>query len=341
VKRARLLTTLLAVISDTDTLSHAEVRSMTPEESDARLGRLRVLLAEDNVMNQKVALAWLRRLGITADVAHNGLEVLEAVQRQPYDVILMDCQMPELDGFEATRTLRREEADGTFGNRPPHHVIALTANVMTGDRERCLEAGMDDFLTKPMDVAALESALKRAAGLTENNLSLNTSGNENRNGLDPMMLSPDKGNQPSPTSDPGHSIASLAIDGEFLDLPRVDTEALDSLRFPEEPEFLPDTLNLFLDDAPRRIQELERALESEDMKRARSEAHVLKGNANNLGAMRFGAIAGALEKAVLDGDLTTARAWFRRAQVEWKELQHGLLQVLEESETLPPSPIHP
>jgi signal transduction histidine kinase/CheY-like chemotaxis protein len=118
---------------------------------------LRVLIAEDNVVNQKVALTILTKLGHRSEVVDNGLEALHALDRECFDLVLMDCQMPELDGFEATRALRAKE-EGT-GERVP--VIALTANAMAGDRELCLEAGMDDYLAKPVHPDALDAMLER------------------------------------------------------------------------------------------------------------------------------------------------------------------------------------
>jgi PAS domain S-box-containing protein len=120
---------------------------------------LRILLAEDNLVNQRLAVTLLRRLGHQVEVAANGHQALDSLRRDTFDVILMDCQMPELDGFETTRQLRRLEANGVFGQRPQHFVIALTANAMTGDREKCLAAGMDEFLTKPLEFELLNAAL--------------------------------------------------------------------------------------------------------------------------------------------------------------------------------------
>jgi PAS domain S-box-containing protein len=116
---------------------------------------LRILLAEDNVVNQKVALRILERMGYRADVVANGVEVLEAVERQRYDVVLLDVQMPELDGLEAARRIRRRWPE----TRP--RLIAMTANAMEGDREVCMAAGMDDYLPKPVQVQALQAALER------------------------------------------------------------------------------------------------------------------------------------------------------------------------------------
>jgi len=119
---------------------------------------LRILLAEDVALNQRFALLALEQLGYCADVAANGLEAVQAIERQPYDVILMDVQMPELDGLEATRRIRRLH-DGV--TQP--YIVAMTANAMQGDREACLQSGMDDYVSKPVYLAELRAALERAA----------------------------------------------------------------------------------------------------------------------------------------------------------------------------------
>jgi CheY-like chemotaxis protein len=115
---------------------------------------LRILLAEDNVVNQKVALRLLQQMGYRADLASNGLEAIDCVARQTYDVVLMDVQMPEMDGLEASR---RITARWPAGHRP--RIIAMTANAMQGDREICLAAGMDDYLSKPIRLDKLVEAL--------------------------------------------------------------------------------------------------------------------------------------------------------------------------------------
>jgi CheY-like chemotaxis protein len=135
---------------------------LSPSKSSLNLAQqfpLRILLAEDNLVNQKVALLLLQRLGYRADVAGNGLEVLEALHRQSYDVVLMDVQMPEMDGLSATRRICQQ---WSHTSRP--RIIAMTANAMQEDREVCLEAGMDDYLSKPIRAEALVQALSKCRG---------------------------------------------------------------------------------------------------------------------------------------------------------------------------------
>jgi PAS domain S-box-containing protein len=140
---------------DTRTTPPINPPSTEPLKTKKRTA-LRILVAEDNIVNQHVSVRILKNLGYDADIAANGLEVIDALQRQPYDVIFMDGQMPELDGYEATRRVRRD-----FQHRRIH-IVAMTANAMHGDRERCLDAGMDDYISKPTRPDDIAAALERA-----------------------------------------------------------------------------------------------------------------------------------------------------------------------------------
>jgi CheY-like chemotaxis protein len=166
VKQSDLFNTLLRVLAvDTSKSSGDTTRlrriAAGPEAPAIPKANVRILLAEDNPVNQKLALKQLQKLGYSADSVANGLEVIEAVGRTHYDVILMDCQMPDMDGYETTQRLRSEP---TLCCRPEHppRIIALTADAMAGDRERCLAVGMDDYLSKPLQMEGLRLALEAA-----------------------------------------------------------------------------------------------------------------------------------------------------------------------------------
>jgi signal transduction histidine kinase/CheY-like chemotaxis protein len=162
VHQSQLFDTLVSLLAH----AHAPEESKAPKpKTDPELaGRhpLRILLAEDNVVNQKLALRILAQMGYRADLAANGVEAVESVQRQTYDVVLMDVQMPEMDGLEASRRITAQWPDG---RRP--RIVAMTANAMQGDREMCLAAGMDDYITKPIRVDQLVEALMRVPARQE------------------------------------------------------------------------------------------------------------------------------------------------------------------------------
>lgn len=161
IKPVRMGNLKSALISCID--GKAAVVSTPPLEELRPLDDLSVLVVEDNPVNQKVALAMLKKLGCSADLADNGVQGLEAVGKKRYDAVLMDTQMPEMDGLEATRRVRALEAGGEWPGRSRLWIVALTANAMQGDREKCLEAGMDDYVSKPIRLNILKSTLLKAS----------------------------------------------------------------------------------------------------------------------------------------------------------------------------------
>jgi CheY-like chemotaxis protein len=159
IRQSQLFDTLVGLLAR-DLAPKVEAAPGKPQLDPNQAARhpLRILLAEDNVVNQKLALRLLQQMGYRADLASNGIEAIESVRRQTYDVVLMDVQMPEMDGLEASRQIN---ARWQSGERP--RIIAMTANAMQGDRDMCLAAGMDDYLTKPIRVERLVEALNQAS----------------------------------------------------------------------------------------------------------------------------------------------------------------------------------
>jgi CheY-like chemotaxis protein len=225
---------------------------------------LRILLAEDNVVNQKLALRLLEKLGYRADVAGNGIEAIEALERQPYDLLLSDVQMPEMDGLEATRRILERWPEG---ERP--WIVAMTAEAMSGDRERCLEAGMNDYLTKPIRVEELVAAIKRTPSRTDATSAGATAGG------DPI----------------DRDVLSGLVDG-------VDGDA----------SFVSELIQGFAEDAPALVAAARDALARGDAAGVRRAAHTLKSNAATFGARALSDRSRDLEEAAKQEELSGGAA---------------------------------
>jgi signal transduction histidine kinase/pSer/pThr/pTyr-binding forkhead associated (FHA) protein/HPt (histidine-containing phosphotransfer) domain-containing protein/ActR/RegA family two-component response regulator len=245
---------------------------LVTESGDGILGeQIRILLAEDNSVNQQVALLILQKLGYRADAVSNGLEVIEALRQIPYDLILMDMEMPEMDGITATQAICRE---WTPSERP--YIIALTAYAMSGDREKCLQAGMNDYLTKPIREEELAGALKRVS----TKLGLN----------EPKNLICDRSNLllPQPNSE----------------LPVLDLKILDGIRQMggnKGAQILTKIIQQYLNDAPQKLQDIKDAIANADPEALRQAVHSIRSSSANLGAINFANICKELENLARSG----------------------------------------
>jgi CheY-like chemotaxis protein len=231
------------------------VQAPTPREGPVeRLAErmpLRILVAEDNVVNQQLALLVLQKLGYQAEVTANGLEALQALEREPYDVVLMDVQMPTIDGLEATRRIHQRWPEG---RRP--HVIAATASAMEEEREACLAAGMDDYLSKPIRVDELAAALRRCRPHVAPQLPAPASGSG-------------EGAQVPPEREPEGRPALAGV----LHPPGLERlmETIGGDR-----SLLTALVDTFLSDAPRLVEAARRGLEHGQTDEIRRAAHTLK-----------------------------------------------------------------
>jgi two-component system, sensor histidine kinase and response regulator len=271
------------------------VTSYSLKEAKAR-SRARILVAEDNQVNQKVAVKMLERLGYRADVAANGLEAVEALSRIPYSAVLMDVQMPEMDGYEATKEMRQRE-----GSKRHTPIIAMTANAMQGDRENALDVGMDDYVSKPVKPEELGAVLERW-----------------------IPQADEKTSGPEEAAD-----TSVGVGVDTTDL--LDKSVLTGLREIGDQELLADLTTLFLEDAPAQLETLREAIEGGDAPSVEQVAHTLKGSCGNMGAMRMATICTELEEAGRSGDLAPAPALVSRLNAELGRVRVALEEELKSS----------
>ena len=223
----------------------------------------RVLVAEDNPVNREVAAAMLESLRVAYATADNGLAALEQVSRESFDLVLMDCQMPEMDGFEATGEIRRRQREGRLQRTLP--VVALTANAVEGDRERCIAAGMDDYLSKPFTRDRLAAVLARWLPAQ---------------GPGPTSLTA-VAQLPAKRADKARRAPSESAEAPIN--PRA-LEAIRSLTGPKGASFVGSVIRAYLADAPGRMQQIRSAVTAGDAERLRKAAHGMKSSSANVGA---------------------------------------------------------
>ena len=306
VKPAQLYDTLINVFGT------APARVQVPGPRERRGGQLaerlplRILVAEDNVVNQQLAVLLLKKIGYQADVAANGLQVLDALDREAYDVVIMDVQMPEMDGLETTRQIRQR---WPAGRRP--HVIAATASAMQEEREACLAAGMDAYLSKPIRVESLATAL------------MNCRPHAPRTA-------------PAPAGEPGVISRPPAAEvpgqqGRASAAGVVDSAALERLVkiIGDEPGPLAALIDTFHDDVQQLVDNARRGLQQGQAEEVRRAAHTLKSTGATFGATRFSELSRSLESLASSGTLDGAADLIRRVEAEYQAVRIALQTVRE------------
>jgi two-component system sensor histidine kinase/response regulator len=298
IRRADLRRVVSKMLSPDGTV---EVDSAAvPLESTAPLLRGSVLLVEDNPINQGVARAMLVKIGLDITIASHGGEALELVRERDFDLVLMDCQMPVMDGFAATEAIRR--LPGGCGARVP--IVALTANNMQGDEAHCLRAGMDDFLAKPYSLAQLDAAVRRwlpASRVLSAAAAPRTSG-------------------------------SMALDGAAQTLNRETLDGLRELDPNGGDELARELMGMFLESTPAAMSQLRRALDAGDAAVVGRVAHTLKSSAANLGAESLSIAMRELEKLGREARIDDARALAATVVAEHERVVAALRAVLEEAQ---------
>ena len=255
-----------------------------------------ILLVEDNLINQQVALGILQIQGYGVTIANNGREALEAHAQGNFDLVLMDCHMPEMDGFEATAEIRRRER-GSGGRLP---IIALTANAMAQDREECLKAGMDDHLAKPFSMQTMQDMLER-------------------------WIPKDAGAPAQPAA-PSTGDSTVVLDRQVLD-------ELGVLRTNGKPELLARTINLYLVESPKLIHKLRQAASASDAPEMVRSAHSLKSSSANVGAKVLSQYCADVEVAARRADTAEAVRIVAKIEVEHGRVQSALRAEFEQLRT--------
>lgn len=264
--------------------------------SEIRRTNLRILLAEDNEVNQKVALGLLKKHGFKADVANNGSEAVNALITRDYDLVFMDVQMPVLDGFEATSRIR----DLNSGVRNPTvPIIAMTANAMQGDREACLNAGMDDYISKPVTAETLSQVLQKWAFRSKKQ-------EETPVAIDIAVSA----------SKPEKTVAAVFDRVGLMD------------RLMDDEDLVQTVINGYLQTIPIRLSALESAINNQDAKVAEREVHTIKGIAANVGGEALRQISYELEKTCRSGDLNTVASRLVELKEQVSILDDAIMSTL-------------
>ncbi len=282
VRQIDFYNSLVALMRGEDFENNGLITQYNLEKNTETFHHASVLLAEDNIINQQVAQGVLHKLGCQVDLAMNGLSAVKAVDEKKYDMIFMDCQMPRMDGYEATGEIRARGTCGKNGKRIP--IVALTANALTGDREKCLAAGMDDYISKPFGQKQIAKVLERWLSHDHN-----FSPKKEDNFHAPLMVPP-----------------PLEANSEVIDPGAL--ENIRSLQDPGAEDLLTKIIQFFLDETPVHLEQLHQAIEKNDHKTVRAIAHSLKSSSANLGALALSSLFRELEEKARNNILAGAPA---------------------------------
>jgi signal transduction histidine kinase/CheY-like chemotaxis protein/HPt (histidine-containing phosphotransfer) domain-containing protein len=297
------------------------VEIAAPADANAALHG-HVLLVEDNPVNQRVAQRLLALHGLDVAAANDGSEAIARLERERFDLVLMDCLMPVMDGYTATRTWREREHAAGNGTRLP--IVAMTANAMAGDRERCLAAGMDDYISKPLDRAALVQLLRRWLKAAPKTLAQAT-------GAIPESASPQPA-APAPTSPaPAAANPTTAYSAPAAAEPRMtalDTAIIGDLLDTMGGEF-GDLVRVYLEDAPERVRELASAAATGDASAQIAPAHTLKSSSANIGATALSELARGIEHAARAGIATGPAELAAGLRAEYERVAEELSRLIE------------
>ena len=286
--------------------------------------KLRILLAEDNSVNQRVAALILEKLGYRADIVSNGLEAVNAVQTVPYDVILMDVEMPEMDGITATKRILEDL------NPNPPYIIGLTAYAMMEDRDRCLQGGMEDFLTKPVRLEDLERALQKAIASREHHDATPPKiPVTNRDFTLEEREQKAEDRKSETTSEAVISNNYQDVDSSTSEsvLKVLDLTVLDSLRQlagAKAPQMLTKIINQYLEDAPGKVLAIAEAFKARDTEALRKASHSLRSSSANLGAVSLADYCKNLENMARAGEIPENPETITELETEYEQAKIAL-----------------
>ena len=292
MKQAQLVDCLVSVLTATmpnETRFWQQRRESVPgptgESLRADMHLLHVLVAEDNTINQKVAVGLLEKFGCRAVAVANGCEVLQALELVHYDISFMDCQLPDLDGYKTTMEIRQREASQSDGAAKRAYIIAMTSYAVNGAREKCLAAGMDDYISKPVQLRALEKVLLGAIDY----LALAEASDTNGTILDP---------------------AALAL--------------LRQLRRPDKPDPVVELIDLFIQETPKRLREMRNAATQYDAEALAAAAHNLRGCAGSIGAVKMAGLCEKLEENAGRRALQISSRLLKEIETEFDRVRQAL-----------------